>query len=156
MYQGEKVNKLIDYLGLKHNVVAKKVGYHHVTLSKKATDKSRFPNDKLLKLSEVLGVSVEYLKDTSQVFDPAVGLPPEAVATPAPPSMPPTGDAELDAVMLRMLREVQHHRAETKHLDAAAMIVEELRLIREEVNEIHSKLNAIQRDLDGDGEHDPD
>lgn len=36
MDQGEKLINLIGQLGLKQNVVARNIGYHPVTLSKKA------------------------------------------------------------------------------------------------------------------------
>jgi len=84
----EKILQLIGQLGLKQYVVAKAVGYHPITLIKKANAGTRYPPEKIEKISQVLGITTSFLLDESREYIEGQPIPEDAILKVTPPPAP--------------------------------------------------------------------
>ena len=160
MDQGEKLINLIGQLGLKQNVVARNIGYHPVTLSKKAKDGSKFPKAMLEKLSIELGITVDYLADTSRPYYEGDTIPEDAIRSKTPPAKPAPDTNPVAALMILAQKQMQETRSELAQIDPE-IILQANREMIEAMNRLSAQMQELSQELrlnrEGEpGEHDPD
>lgn len=150
--QAQKINNLIGQLGLKQNVIASKLKYHHTTISRKAKDGTPYPNDVLEKLSMELGITVAFLKDSSREYHKGDPIPEDAIR-----QVPPTQQEDISGNLTKLLeiqiQNIQHNQS-MQQTQQVQVLTESLRSVTELVKDLAGQVKEL-KDQNG-GSHDPD
>lgn len=149
--QAQKINNLIGQLGLKQNVIASKIKYHHTTMSRKAKDGTHYPKDVLEKISMELGITVAFLQDSSREYHEGDPIPEDAVRLKSEDQADYSND--LSKLMEIQLKNISHNQ-NMQAMQQNKILAEAVRNVTEVVSELVEKVRQLEEDRGGS--HDPD
>ena len=83
--QGAKIKEIAKKRGLQMKWIAENSGWSEAGLSRKVNSGDFFTIAQLSEFSNLLGVTVEYIQDTSRVYSSKTPIPADAILKPPPP-----------------------------------------------------------------------
>ena len=150
--QAQKINALIGHLGLKQSVIAKKIGVHHTSMSRKVQTGTPYTNEVLEKISMELGVTVAFLRDTSRIYNEGDPIPEDAILKPPPEAQGDLSDT-ISKLMAIQAQNIAHNQAAQVMTEIKVLAKANIHLT-EIIKELAEQVKEMRDERDGN--HDPD
>jgi transcriptional regulator with XRE-family HTH domain len=153
--QGSKIKQIAKKKGLHMKWLANKAGWSEAGLSRKINSGDVFTREQLTMFSNLLGVTIEYLQDTSRVLGPKDQIPEDAIWHKPPEQDDPQNELSgtLSKLMEIQLKNISHNQA-MQLVQENKILAEAVRNVTDMVGDLMEEVRQLKEDRAGS--HDPD